>query len=40
MLYDSTDKKAESYDYNEKAAKESGKFIANGYEGIAHLFEK
>ena len=40
MLYDSTDKKVESYDYNEKAAKESGRFIANGYEGIAHLFEK
>lgn len=40
MLYDSTDKKAESYDYNEKDAKATGTFIANGHEAILHLFEK
>ena len=40
MLYDSTDKKAESYDYNEKDAKATGTFIANGYEAILRLFDK
>ena len=40
MLFDSTDKKAESYDYNEKDAKATGTFIANGHEAILHLFEK
>ena len=40
MLYDSTDKKSESYNYNEKEAKATGTFIANGYEAILKLFEK
>ena len=40
MLFDSTDKKAESYDYNEKDAKATGTYIANGHEAILHLFEK
>ena len=40
MLYDSTDKKNEDWNYNEKDAKESGNFIANGYEIINHLFNK
>ena len=40
MLYDSTDKKAESWDYNEKAAKASGNYIEKGHEVILHLFEK
>lgn len=40
MLFDSTDKKSESYDYNEKDAKATGTYIANGHEAILHLFEK
>jgi 2,3-bisphosphoglycerate-independent phosphoglycerate mutase len=40
MLFDSTDKKVENYDYNEKDAKATGTFIANGHEAILHLFEK
>ena len=40
MLYDSTDKKSETWNYNEKEAKASGNFIAKGHEAIAHLFEK
>ena len=40
MLFDSTDKKSESYDYNEKDAKATGTYIANGHEVIVHLFEK
>lgn len=40
MLFDSTDKKVESYDYNEKDAKATGTYIANGHEVIVHLFNK
>ena len=40
MLYDSTDKKEASWNYNEKEAKESGNYIEKGHEAILHLFEK
>ncbi|MBQ1194416.1 MAG: cofactor-independent phosphoglycerate mutase [Lachnospiraceae bacterium] len=40
MLYDSTDKKSESWSYNEKDAKASGNYIAEGHMVINHLFEK
>ena len=37
MLYDSTDEK---HDYNEKCGKESGLFMANGYEMMDYLLSK
>jgi 2,3-bisphosphoglycerate-independent phosphoglycerate mutase len=40
MLYDSTDKKENSLKYNEKDAKSSGIYIAEGHKAIAHLFER
>lgn len=40
MLYDSTEQKNNAFGYNEKEAKESGIYIANGHEAIDHLFEK
>ena len=40
MLYDSTDKKQNNLNYNEKDGKASGNFIAKGHEAILHLFEK
>ena len=40
MLYDSTDKKSKSWNYNEKDGKASGNFIAKGHEAIIRLFEK
>ena len=40
MLYDSTDKKNNTWNYNEKEAKESGNYIADGHTAINHLFEK
>lgn len=40
MLYDSTDKKNETWSYNEKDAKASGNFTAKGHEIIDRLFEK
>ena len=40
MLYDSTDKKNHTWDYNEKEAEESGNYIADGHTVINHLFEK
>jgi len=40
MLYDSTDKKNNSWNYNEKEAKESGNYISDGHTTINHLFEK
>lgn len=40
MIYDSTDIKSETWKYNEKEAKESGNFIAEGFKAIDHLFEK
>lgn len=40
MLYDSTNLLDNSWDYNEKEAKESGNFIAKGYEIIDYLFSK
>ena len=39
LLYDSTDKKTESWNYNEKEAKESGNEIVKGHEAIDHLLE-
>ena len=40
MLYDSTDLKDEKHDYNEKCGKESGLFMANGYEMMDYLLSK
>jgi len=40
MLYDSTDKKNNTWNYNEKEAKESGNYIADGHLAINHLFGK
>ncbi len=40
MLYDSTDKKNNTWNYNEKEATEGGIFYAKGHEIINHLFEK
>ncbi|MBQ9699104.1 MAG: phosphoglycerate mutase, partial [Lachnospiraceae bacterium] len=40
MLYDSTDKKSNELKYNEKDAKASGIYIAEGHKAIVHLFEK
>jgi len=40
MLYDSTDKKNNTWNYNEKEAKESGNYICDGHTTINHLFEK
>lgn len=40
MLFDSTDMKENTLDYNEKCAKESGLFMANGYEMMNYLLSK
>ena len=40
MLYDSTDKKLNPYLYNERDAKASGIYVAEGFEMIDRLFEK
>lgn len=40
LLYDSTDKKQETWSYTEVDAKESGNFIAEGYTLIDKLFSK
>lgn len=40
MLYDSTDRQSQTWNYNEKEAMESGNYIAEGYKAIDHLFEK
>ncbi|MDD6573104.1 MAG: cofactor-independent phosphoglycerate mutase [Thermoflexaceae bacterium] len=40
MLYDSSDKKNGTLDYNEKCGKESGIFVEEGYTLINRLFEK
>lgn len=39
MLYDSTDVKSYTWNYNEKDAKDSGNYIAEGHKMIEHLFE-
>lgn len=39
MLYDSTNEWNKTYDYNEKDAKDSGIYIAEGHTIINHLFE-
>ena len=40
MLYDSTDKKNNTWNYNEKEATDGGIFVAKGHEMMKHLFEK
>lgn len=40
MLYDSTDKKDNTWNYNEKEAEASGNYIAEGHTIIERLFEK
>ena len=40
LLYDSTDAKNENWDYNEKAAANSGVLIEEGYTLIDRLFSK
>ena len=40
LLYDSTDKKLNPYLYNERDAKASGIYVAEGFEMIDRLFEK
>lgn len=40
MLYDSTDEKETNLDYNEECGKESGLFMANGFEMMNHLLGK
>lgn len=40
MLYDSTEKKNETWNYNEKEAEAGGIYIAEGHKIIDHLFEK
>lgn len=40
MLYDSTRKRQESWNYNEREAKESEIYNEEGYKLIEHLFEK
>jgi len=40
LLYDSTDLKEESYNYNEKEAKATGILVEQGYTLIDRLFEK
>lgn len=39
MLYDSTEKQKHNWNYNEKEAKMSGNFMAEGHKAIDHLFE-
>ncbi|MBD5137507.1 MAG: cofactor-independent phosphoglycerate mutase [Lachnospiraceae bacterium] len=38
MLYDSTNERTEEWDYNEKCAKASGNYVAEGHKMINHLF--
>ena len=40
LLYDNTNELERPWHYNEKDAKESKNYIANGYELIDKLFEK
>ena len=40
MLFDSTDIKESTLDYNEKCGKESGLFMADGYEMMNYLLSK
>ncbi|MGN0432065.1 MAG: cofactor-independent phosphoglycerate mutase [Lachnospiraceae bacterium] len=40
MLYDSTDEKSETWNYNEAEAKTSGNLVPKGHTLIDHLFEK
>ncbi|MCI7813799.1 MAG: cofactor-independent phosphoglycerate mutase [Lachnospiraceae bacterium] len=40
LLYDSTAPRAEKWLYNEKEAKESGNYIAEGHTMIDHLFDR
>ncbi len=40
MLYDSTDEKAEKWNYNEKECSTCGRVVSQGHALIEHLFEK
>ncbi len=40
MLYDSTDKKSERWNYNEKECRACGRMVSQGHALIGHLFEK
>ena len=40
LLFDSTNEISSSFDYSEKCAEESGKYIQEGHTLINHLFEK
>lgn len=40
MLYDSTDIKHNTWNYNEREAEASGNYIAEGHKAINHLFSK
>lgn len=40
LLYDSTNPLQKSWDYNEKEAKESGNYVADGHKMIDYLFSK
>ena len=40
MLYDSTDEKNESWNYNEKDAEASGNFLDEGYKMMEKLLSK
>ncbi len=40
LLFDSTNEISSSFDYSEKCAEESGKYIPEGHTLINHLFEK
>jgi 2,3-bisphosphoglycerate-independent phosphoglycerate mutase len=40
MLYDSTVPRKETWNYNEKEAKASGHYFANGFEIIDYLFSR
>ena len=40
LLYDSTAPQVHDWNYNEKEAKESGNYIAEGHKGLDHLLER
>jgi len=39
MLYDSTNLKNETWNYNEREGQNSGNYVAEGHKLIDHLFE-
>lgn len=40
LLYDSTASESHDWNYNEREAKESGNYIAEGHKGLDHLLER